>query len=760
MEVKVSSDNDLGERTVADIQNNNVPYWSKTNYGVLDSIKENTTDANGTAGVAINEDTKIVDMKENSTAESKVPPAPGGATVYRLPGFQPDYTVNNTFSLALPGSTPLKAPRAFYTSGKDITISYYKDAKDVYQRLGNITEGTSDITVFSVPYGDGQTMSDTIGVNSASQSEKTKKELLDYLTKLNDASINSNKSALQDLLFNKTHVQDLNNLINTGLYSKAYRSGLTLVMGDTRKVGTNSGGTPQTKIPVAGLGPSVYDQFEFISQYIDGEKGTGYYNPSLVKWAKTNKDSIMQVLMVNYMLQSQFKGDKYKGIAAMEYDGWNKNKLPMFKEIKKLGSQSKEPLFLYGTFDGAKMSATIGKGKSIAPLDKTLLHADLSYIYHLYSAIMFEVWQGTDSDGFSEAWKKSLDDFDSNMKGNAVKGEVPKNANRVGLSKDGGPFKDDLVYQNNLAYGLSSYSRGVTVGDQSIYGDKLNLVASLRILFSRGEVGSTPGTFRLNGIAYGVTPITKSKRNEAGKPNITGESSMYQAFSQASGSAYDKYAAMILASDHIAEYPATFNSHWGDGGTEYVFMPATLGGSGFVKSVTEMVNSLTNPKGSTDALDTLSYANRYIILHNFKISSSAMTDNSTGLRLVQAGANIGSARDTSKPIVITGYNGGESFSFNEYLKARDLLSKGREPESTAKTISGGSNQLQHLNLFKDYFTIKSFKDIAGAESNAELKIDEKLVSGYKKAYTGKAGSKVLGWVSPDYKTFFDAPVTR
>lgn len=449
---------------------------------------------------------------------------------------------------------------------------------------------------------------------------------------------------------------------------------------------------------------------------------------------------------------------------------WGEEDVAFTKNIKKAGMSTKEPFFLYCSFNGRAMKASGDKNYTSkdlpAEIDRKYMAVDLSYVFHLYSAIMFEVWQGTDSDGFSETWKTALKEFDSQMSGAAKDKNLPDNAHKVSLSI----FPDSVADTNGLAYGLSSYSKK-NVGNEAIYGGKKDIVASLRILLSRGEDGAAAGKFRINGKDYNVTPISTSKRNQSGTTTILNQNKMYNDFKATAGDAYNKYKAMLVGASEIAEYPATFNSHW-DGDTywdatfgspdapEYIFMPSMLGGSEFVTAVTGMVNSVTNKKGSEDALPTMSFANRYIILYNFKPNDASMTDNTTGLRRVEANANTGTAKDLNKPIVITGYNGGETFFFSDYVKTADLLAAGKPPTLTAKTAKGDKVTLDHLNLVKNFFTFNSAKDIIGAGSTGELVIDSTLQSSYKSQYASHSSSPVLTWISPNYSTFFEAPATN
>lgn len=776
MQPKILADEDTGERQVAEIQNDNKPYWSKVNYGVLDNLKESITDANGVEGITINNgETQITDMAANAKVDSTIAPAPNGATVTRLPGFQPDGTINNTIALTLTKGSSLKAPRAFYTTGKELSIPYYKTEDDVYKTAGNAYAVSTSVSVFQVPYGDDFMVDDTTGTtDTASGSVQVKADLLDYLKKLDaaDKGGSKTKSEMSDLLFNKTKVGDLNNLINTGLYSKAYKSGLTLALGNNSS--TASIPVPLGKIKVSGVSNTIYDQFQFIYEYMQNGKGGGVYDPQLVQWAKKNSASILQVLMVNYMLQHQFPGTEMVGDSPMTLNNWGEEDVAFSKNLKKVGKSTKEPFFLYCSFNGRAMKSSGDKlytSKDLpTEIDSKYMAVDLSYVFHLYSAIMFEVWQGTDSKGFSEAWKTSLTQFDAQMNGAAKDKTLPDNAHKVSHSI----FPDSVADTNGLAYGLSSYVKK-NVRDEAIYGDKKDIVASLRILFSRGEDGAASGQFRINGTDYPVTPISTSKRNEKafdGKATYTilNQSKMYNDFKATTGTAYDKYAAMLKGASEIAEYPATFNSHW-DGDTtwdstfgnpdapEYIFLPSMLGGSEFVTAVTEMVNSLTNKKGSDEALKTLSFANRYLILYNFKPNDASMTDNTTGLRRVEANANTGTAKDLNKPIVITGYNGGEYFLFSDYMKTVDLLSAGKSPTITAKNAKGDKVTLDYLNLTKQFFTLNSIKDVIGAGSTGELTIDSTLQSGYKTQYGSHSSSPVITWISPNYNMFFDAPAT-
>jgi hypothetical protein len=772
MQPKILADEDTGERQVAEINNDNKPHWSKVKYG-LDSLKETVTDANGVQGITINGETTITDMNANAKTDSTIAPAPNGATVTRLPGFQPDGTVNNTLALTLTKGSSMKAPRAFYTTGKEVSIPYYKSEDDVYKDAGNVSSDATSISVFQVPYGDDFTV-DTTGIaDTTSAAVQVRADLLDYLKKLDaaDKAGKSGKAELASLLGvsgnDKSKISDLNNLINTGLYNKAYKAGLNLALGSYDS--SSEIPVPLGKIKVSGTGNTVYDQFQFIYEYLQNGKGSGIYDPQLVQWAKKNATSILQVLMVNYMLQHQFPGTDMAGDSPMTLGFWGEESVAFTNSIKKAGKSTKEPFFLYCSFNGRAMKSSGDKSYTSKELpteiDSKYMAVDLSYVFHLYSAIMFEVWQGTDAKGFSETWKTALKEFDSQMSGAAKDKTLPDNAHKVSLSI----FPDSVVNTNGLAYGLSSYSK-TNVGVEAIYGGKKDIVASLRILLSRGEDGAAVNTFRINDKDYNVTPISTSKRNQSGTTTILNQNKMYNDFKATTGDAYNKYKEMLVGASKIEEYPATFNSHW-DGDTywdatfgspdapEYVFMPSMLGGSEFVTAVTGMVNSLTNKKDSEEALPTLSFANRYIILYNFKPNDASMTDNTTGLRRVEANANTGAAKDLNKPIVITGYNSGESFLFSDYMKTEDLLAAGKSPTITAKNAKGETIRLDHLNLTKQFFTLNSIKDIIGAGSTGELTIDSTLQSGYKTQYGSNSSSPVLQWVSPNYNTFFDAPAT-
>lgn len=755
MEPKTRSDDDTGERETSLIINDREPQWGQVNFGSLNAMKTGVVDANGNEGHQIGDSTAIMDMSANATVASKVAPSPTGLTVNVLPGVQPDGKKLNSFSFKPNGSDNLMAPRAYYLSTKSILAG--ATDKGVVSQDKEMTASTvnANITIFQVPFdGDGHMISDSTGtVTKPSDSQNAALAIKKTLDKLNKLAKNRGSQAeLSKLLFStkgglSTEFSNVNNMINDGRYADSYKQGLATAIGKNDE-GIRDLQPVYIKTELAHQ--DVYGQFDFIYQSLKSGSGGKYYSPELVSWAQNNADSITQLLMVNYMLQSQFQGDSGGYTTPIRMNKWQESALPYGKLLKSQGRKNKEPFYLYCGVN-PKASNLKGASKNKLPIiPSKYIEPDLAYIFSLYSVVMSQVWigaEGVNTDGsISQTWQdtvKAMNKRISNSKVSGNKKDLPHNANKV--SDTFSEFE-----QNNLVSGLSS-NKGKKDNTSEVYPNK-ELIGALRLLLSAGENG-TGKTVVLLGKSYNVTSIGDTKYSKKHTPSY-----LYSSFLTGGSDTHSKWKTLIESTKNVPLQPAIFKSYW-DNSTQsaYIMMPTMLGGSDFPLSLGILMNEILVSKEGGVAYSNLSYANRYIMAFNFKPNSKSKTGNSSGIVEVQTGAAMGKVLDAKKPIILTGYNGGETFNIVDYFKAQEALNSTMDmPPLKAKTINNKWVQLKYMNLFTDFFTIPTEKAFVNG-GKGEVKYAKGFnFTGYKNNYQANKSKSAISQISPDYSIFFES----
>ena len=750
MEYKLFSDNEDFTRETSHIQNDNEPYWSGVNYGSLEALTSYSKDGNGSSQKQVGDSDQIVDMLENANAESKYAPTPNGLTVFKLPGIQPSGKAENTFAFTVDGNRSVIAPRNYYLTNEKVPISSTGSGDLLHNRQANAK--TISINVMQVPYGEDQIITDASGTaGKASDTAKVAEAIgksLDQLSKL--SKDNASKSALTNHLFKKDgglsdSYTNINNMINSGNYADAYKSSLSVALGEKGKSMYDV--AIETK---DGNIKDAFDQFNFI--YSSLKNGNNkYYSPALVEWGQDNADTIIHTLMVNYFFQKQFKGEQGQYETPISLNRWVKNgkKISYYNDLVAKGNITKEPFYLYTVINP---DANSGK-KKLEPIDSKYIVPDLSYIYSLYSAIHLITWKGADGKlnligSMSQTWENAASDMTKKMSRNRVSGKsLPSDANKI--DQDYSDYKF-----NNLVSGLSS-TDGNKIGTKEVYTADLNIIGALRTLLSKGEATSGKQVV-INGKGYAVTSIGETRYSKA----KVADSFLYSVFAKTGGDTYDKWATMINSSDDIPISPAIFNSYWNTGSSEaaYVIMPVMLGGEEFPKALkTNMTTMMDNPELGRRQVN-LSYTNRYIMTFNLKSEVEAKATNRSGVTEVYAGKGMGKALDTSKPIVMTGYLGGEEFSIIDYFKTLDSINEGRDnPNLKVNGKDGSTVQMQYLDLFEHFFTIKTDKDFVGDKSKGTIKYSDNLdVEQMKSRYTANSSKSLVRQISPDYSSFFSS----
>lgn len=743
LEPKVVSDDDPREREYTVIYNDNEPSWGTVNFGSIDALKTTVVDDNGLEGHRMGESPVMKDMSENATVASQVKPTPKGLTIHVLPGVQPDGKLLNSFVFAPQGGDKVMAPRNYYLSKADIKAKA-SNSGAVTQNPKNI-----DITIMQVPYGMQHFITDTTGtVKDASSSEGAAKAITETLNELSKLSKDkAGMGQLSNLLFGSkglsTEFNNINNMINTGRYAEAYKYGLSAALGKNDE-GQRS--LPAVAIKSDLPSQDVYAQFDYIYTSMLSGAGSAVYSPELVKWAQDNAESITHLLMVNYMLQSQFQGSSGSYATPIRLGNWGETKLTFYKDLAAKGRKSKEPFYLYTVIDPA-VQKVVGDTKVLPTIPTKYIQPDLSYIFSLYTAIMSQVWvgaHGVNTDGWiSQTWQDVTNDMDKRVSKNPVKSkkDLPKNANKV---------TNTLSHysQNNLVSGLST-SKGTKDKTEEVYPNK-ELVGALRALLSAGEDGNGSSSLILGGKKYDITPLSETKYTKSNRYSY-----LYDAFRAGGGDTFRKWESMIHAAQKTPLQPAIFKSYW-DNNTQhaYVMMPIMLGKTDFPEAMLIMMNDLLKKVDDPTKMKNLSYANRYIMAFNFTSDAETKTTNKTGVVEVDAGKSMGKARDSQKPIILTGYNGGQSFSIIDYFKVQDALNSTMDlPPIEAKTVEGKYEKLRYLNLFKDFFTIPTEKDFVTGSSpiNYTSGFDKQ---GYQAQYQNNSSKSAVHQISPNYSVFF------
>ncbi|MFF2798135.1 hypothetical protein [Lysinibacillus xylanilyticus] len=758
MEPKTFSDDDTREREITIIENDNEPTWGTINYGKLKDLKTDLEDVNGVEGTQVGDATPMMDMRANATAKSKVPPLPGGLTVKTLPGVQPDGKKLNSFVFYPTDGKSLQAPRNYYLQTATIkagatnsgVVSKGEVTREMAQ-TGSAKAVNSTIAIFQVPFGEEHLISDSTGINKkpSQQQEVAQKinKTLNELAKL--AKDNASAGQLNKLLFSdkgglSTDFNNINNMLNTGRYADAYKIGLSTAMGE------KNGGLPGVYIKTDMNRQDVYAQFDFIYDSLKSGKGKGYFSPELVKWGKNNADSIIHLLMVNYMLQSQFQGSSGKYETPISLGFWDEKLLPYYKALNSKGRASKEPFYLYCGISpsAAKLSS---KADSIPNIPTKYIQPDLAYIFSLYTNIMAQVWIGADGwqnskmfPSQSQTWEDVVSAMNKKIKKDKVEGKnLSQHANNVSQ-------KGSLFENNNLVSGLSTQKNG-DAGTKDVYVNK-EIVGSLRTLLAKGEEGS--GKVKLAGDNYKITPIGKTKYDKYA------DSDLYNSFKGGGSDTYEKWKKMVHASSKgIPLQPAVFRSHWDSANSNksaYIMMPTMLGGVRFPQSLGKLIEDQLKMKKDDRTLDSLSYANMYVMAFNFKPDYDQRTGNTTGVREVMAGKYMGTSLDKKNPIILTGYNGGETFSITEYFLAQDALNNTMDmPPNKAKTVDGKKVQLKYLSLFDGFFTIPTDKAFVG-EKGGPVKYAQGFdFAKYKANYEANKSKQAISQISPNYSQFFE-----
>lgn len=752
IEPKFVSEHDTLERVYKEVHNNNEPEWGKVNYGNLDDFKTTVTDINGVEGAAVGEAKAIMDMLENSTAESKVAPAPTGLTVNVLPGMQPDNSALNSFVFSLKGNNSLMAPRHYYLSEVPIT-STYTDKGVINPALptrGGQKGATTNVTVMQVPFGEDHFLTDTTGVTTdATDVSKAKAEITKSLNDLTKLAVDkSSHEKLSAHFFGGEGIASsytsINTMINSGAYSDAYQQGLAIALGD----GSGSGSKLPSVYIKTSNATNVYAQFDHIYDSMANKSGKGYFSPALVDWASQNAKSITHTLMVNYMMQSQFQGKSGSYSTPMSMNYWtSKDKsFPKFADkVNSLGKSSKEPFYLYTVINPE--AAKLNSGGTLPTFNSNDVQPHLAYIFNLYTAIHSQVWVGNTGSNaggnVSPPWTTATKQMAANVSLNPVKGKnLPHNANNT-------MYRMSEIENNNLVSGLS------TSKNKEVYGNK-ELIGALRLIMSTGH-GTSPNTLKLYNVESKITPIGKTKYEKHGV------NKMYNAYASSGGNSFKAWVAFVQSGKSVPIQPLVLRSYWDkeSGQGAYIMLPVLLGGKAFPESLEIMLGNLAKSKddstaGGEDYLN-MSHANRYVMSFNLAHNKNTKTSNTTGVVRVDAGAPIGTAKDNSKPIVLTGYLGGETFNIVDYFLTQDALEAGQNrPPVTAKTVGGKVVPLDYFRIFEDFFTIRNQSDFTGSGT-----IEPEYIMGFQKdayiqKYSEHSGKAYVKQFSPDYSKFFEA----
>ena len=759
MEPKMYSDDDPRTREYKLIENDNQPVWGTVNYGKLADLKTAIEDGNGTGGNQMGEAPPMLDMKDNAKAKSNFKPSPKGMNIHVLPGVQANDSVLNSFVFDLPTGQNLISPRSYYLSTSSVLATYNK--KGVLTPSGSEKSPLKgplpvkptvplNLSVFQVPYNDKSFIADTSGtVEKASDSAKAVKAINKSLNDLERlGKDNANSGELRKLIFKDgsltTEFNNINALINTGKYAESYKYGLGIALG----------GSSEEKLLLPGVliksdlpNQDVYAQFDHLYTYMTGRKGTGTYAPALVDWAQDNADSILNLLMMNYMLQSQFTGTGGAYATPIYLSKWKEAELPFYKDLNKKGRKSKEPFYLYASIDPKVKGIKGGDGKTTPTIPSKYIHADLSYIFGLYTNIHAQVWigaNGLNTDGHvSQIWQDTAQAMTKTIKKDKVTGrkDLPRYANKISTI-------DSEYRRNNLTSGLST-ARGAKDRTEEVYPNK-EIIGALRTVLSQGEGGSGNNVV-LGGKAHTITSIKKTKYG--------GKDSYGKLYKKFSGSdSYSKWRNLVTSAQKMPLHPAIFTSYWSsESQSAYIMMPTMLGGERFPGSLKIMLNDILKDESDIDENMNLSLANRYIMAFNFSSEKAEKSNNSTGVVEVQAGGKMGNTYDKSNPIFLTGYNGGESFSIIDYFKTQDALKKGSSsPPISVKDVKGNVVPVEYLAMFKDFFTVETLLDL-GDENVTFSKDFNKDAYIQKYSSTINSGAKVI---SPDYTKFFTEPPTN
>lgn len=754
MDFKIFSDNEDFDREAFYYENKNHPYWSGTNYGSLEALTTHSTDANGSNQTQIGDAPPMVDMMDNANNESKFAPTPEGLTIYKLPGVQPDGKVDNLYSFVPGSSSGVIAPRNYYLNSESVTIAPTKEGDLTHYRSNKAT--SYSISVMKVPYGDSEFINDSTGTSiKASASDAAKEAVRKAVLELKDlAKAKTSVDQYSKHIFNSKSTglsesfNNINNMINNGLYAESYKSGLSVGLGvRDSTMELVHGVSIKSK---DGTINDVFDQFNYIHKVLS-EGSSKYYSPALVKWGKKNAESITHTLMVNYFFQKQFPGTNGAYTTPIRMNKWGESKLSFYSDLVTKGRNTKEPFYLYTVIHP---DATTGK-KTLEPLNLKHVQPDLAYIFSLYTAIHTHIWvgaNGVNTDGsMSQDWQELVAGMNKKINSSEVTGsKLPKDANEV-------TSRYSEYQYNNLVSGLSS-QRGASrkAGTASVFPNQ-ELVDSFRLLLSKGEVASG-NSIQLDGKAFTITQLGETKYKKANINN----SYLYSVFVSKGGDTYDKWATMINATDKIPLSPAVFSSHWDTTSSQagYVMMPILMGGTQFPDAIITMLDTMRNNPNLGRDLVNLSYTNRYIMAFNFKSSVESKSTNTKGLTEVAAGKTMGTRLDSSKPIVLTGYLGGQTFSLVDYFKVYDSMMEGRDnPNLKVVGANGKTIQVKYLNLFKDFFTVKSEKDFIGAEGKGNVKYTDGFnKEGYITKYSENKSKSLVSQISPDYSAFFTGEV--
>lgn len=731
MEPKTRANDDDGIREYNLLQNENEPEWGAVNYGSVDMARETTVDENGTEGVSIDGEPTIKDMSANATAESKVPPFTKGVTIFGLPGVRGTKPVNS-FSFSPSGN--IMAPRD----------SYFK-TETIKEKEGLPSK---DISVYKVPYGgDAFEVADTTGISTNSKdSIAIAKQVNKTLDKLSEISKNEDRyQPYANLLFSKGGIsqefKNTNEILNNGRYSSSYKKGLLLALGEFK---VNKPLLAGVAIKTDTGNQDVFGQFDYIHQYMKSGKSKEY-SPELVKWAQKNADSILLVLMTNYMVQSQFSGTGGPYKTPTRLNNWNQSKLPWYGTLTYQGSKTKEPYYLYCNINPSAGSKKAKKGY-LPVLKRSQVVPDLSFIFGTYAAITNQVWIG--ANGIH--WKSSRATTFSNMvkdasraasRNKTSKKNRPKNANYVSTN-----FED--YYSNPLVEALST-SKGAKDRTSQVYPN-ISLIGALRTVIPPGEnFSQNPENLYIRDKAYKITSIPKTKYDGKGTPRV--------AWSKVShANTFDWWKNAITYSPGLPLQPAVFRSHWESNSASYsyIMMPAMLGGTAFPKSMKVLVKELTKSADGKTNYKTVSLANRYVMVFNIKPNSDLTGKASDGLVVSRTGEVMGNASNKTKSVLLTGYNGGSSFNIVDYFKTVEKYKTyGDFSGIEIKNAEGKLEKLKYLNIFKDFFTVKKQDDLVSSGKVSYAKKFNK--KDYKKGWKENKTKQSIDQTSPNYSKFFD-----
>lgn len=734
LEPKTRANDDDGIREYTLTENENEPYWGAVNYGSVAASKETVVDENGTEGVSLDGEPVIKDMSANAKAKSKVAPFNKGVTIFNLPGVRKTHPIN-TFSFSTGGD--IMAPRDSYVNMETVS-----DKKSLPSK---------DMIVYKVPYGNDNMMtSDTTGasteVKKAVDIARQANSTLDKLI-----SVSKEQRAYEPfakLLFAKggsglsQDFQNINTILNEGKYASTYKKALAIGLGEFKKKEPTLAGVA---IKTSSGNQDVFGQFDHIYKYMKSGNSKSY-SPVLVKWAQKNADSIMLVLMTNYMVQAQFPGTGGSYKTPHRMDGWNQSRnLSYASQLGYQGAKTKEPFFLYCNVSPSAGSKKMTKKNYLPTLRTDQVIPDLSYIFGMYSAITDQVWIGANGYHFKGSESTTFNNMikDANYAMNRSKTHaknLPRYANRLSTRSE--DYSD-----NSLGQGLSSTRNGRD-RTQAVYSNK-EIIGALRTIIPPGEnFSKSPDNIYIRDKKYAVTKLSKTKYSGKGTPRVAWKS-------VSKSNSYEWWKNAITSSPTLPVHPAVFRSKWESRQTSYsyVMMPIMMGGTSFPKAMKVLLDDMTTSADGKKKYRTISLSNRYVMAFNVTSKVDPKEKAKSGFSVVETGSKLGSPTNKTKSVVLTGYNGGQSFNIVDYFKTIDQLKTFSDRSGIeVKDAKGNIERLQYLHLFKHFFTINKKDDlVSGGKVSYDKGFDKKA---YTKNWKAHKTKRAVVQVSPNYEKFF------